>query len=248
MKLEDLKRNWDLFGRTDPLWSICTEPGTKGNRWDEDEFFETGRKEIDEVFERLESIGVPVTPGTALDFGCGIGRLSRALCARFGEVVGVDIAPSMIELANERNAHPGRCRFLLNDRPDLLLFGEGCFDFVYSSITLQHMEPGIAESYLKEFVRVLKPGGLLVFQVPDSPDLRYPGNRIRKAAPASILGAYRRLRYPGNRPRMEMHELPRDRVTGLLENSGAEVLDVSPDASARRWNSYRYFARRHSVP
>ena len=37
---------------------------------------------------------------------------------------------------------------------------------VYSNIVLQHIHPHYSKQYLKEFLRVLKPGGMLVFQLP----------------------------------------------------------------------------------
>jgi ubiquinone/menaquinone biosynthesis C-methylase UbiE len=53
-------------------------------------------------------------------------------------VVGVDIAPSMIELAEEMNRHGGRCRYVLNGEDNLRVFPESFFDLIYSNITLQH--------------------------------------------------------------------------------------------------------------
>ena len=43
--------------------------------------------------------GSPAARRSALDFGCGIGRLSQALAEHFDQVYGVDISPKMIELA-----------------------------------------------------------------------------------------------------------------------------------------------------
>ena len=166
MNLRRLRRHWDALGRTDPLWAVLTVPEKRGNRWGVEEFFATGGEEIEEVMGNLRSLGLEPKPGRALDFGCGPGRLTQALADRFDEAWGVDIAPSMIELANRYNRHPGRCRFFVNDSPDLSLFEDGSFDFIYSNITLQHIEPRYQEPYLTELLRVLAPGGLFVFQLP----------------------------------------------------------------------------------
>jgi ubiquinone/menaquinone biosynthesis C-methylase UbiE len=57
------------------------------------------------------------------------------------------------------------CRFVVNAAPDLEQFESGSFDFVYSSLVLQHMPSAeIVEKYVGEFLRVLRPGGLAVFQ------------------------------------------------------------------------------------
>jgi SAM-dependent methyltransferase len=110
--------------------------------------------------------------GAALDFGCGVGRLTQALCRHFERAVGVDIAPSMIRLANQFNRFGDRCRYCLNEANDLRLFADDSFDFIYSNLVLQHMQPDYSKNYIKEFVRVLAPGGIAFFQLPGLPGER----------------------------------------------------------------------------
>ena len=105
MKLEELQENWDQFGKTDPLWAILTHPAKRFRKWGQDEFFRTGKEEIEGVMNKINLLKINFSKNKALDFGCGVGRLSQALCAYFNEVQGVDIAPSMIELANKYNKH-----------------------------------------------------------------------------------------------------------------------------------------------
>jgi SAM-dependent methyltransferase len=169
MKLTDLQYNWDEFGRTDPLWAILSDPTKRGGRWGLNGFFETGRAEVAEVMEYLQTLPVKLQMGRALDFGCGVGRLTQALAERFVECHGVDIAASMLELANKYNRFGARCRYHLNTRPDLALFDDETFDFVYSNLVLQHMAPEYSTGYLKEFIRVLARDGLLLFQLPGEP-------------------------------------------------------------------------------
>lgn len=168
MDLQELQKNWHEFGRTDPLWAILTDPAKKGGKWDLQEFLRTGKLEIDAVFARLKSLNIPVHANRALDFGCGIGRLTQALSHRFRESWGVDIAPSMIAFATEINAHPERCHYLVNDSNDLTSFPSGHFDFIYSRLVLQHMEARYAKAYIADFMRILAADGVLVFQLPDS--------------------------------------------------------------------------------
>jgi len=104
-----------------------------------------------------------------LDFGCGVGRLTQAFCDYFAECHGVDIAPSMIELADRYNRRGAAARYHCNDRDDLSLFGDGTFCFVYSNLVLQHMEPAYSRKYIREFLRVLQPGGIALFQLPGEP-------------------------------------------------------------------------------
>jgi SAM-dependent methyltransferase len=108
MELDELRRHWNGLGQEDPLFSILTVPGKDGGRWNAEEFFGTGRQQVDHVFQQLETLGVKVQHGSALDFGCGVGRLAQALVDRFDVVHGVDIAPSMISLAERYNRFGSR--------------------------------------------------------------------------------------------------------------------------------------------
>lgn len=166
---KELRENWDEFGKRDPLWAILSFPEKKNDKWNVKEFFESGEKEMAGVLEYVDSLGISLSRGRALDFGCGIGRLTQALCQHFDECSGVDIAPSMIQLAEEYNNHGNRCRYYVNDSEDLGLFADNTFDFVYSNIVLQHMKPKYSKRYVEELLRVLASGGVLLFQILSKP-------------------------------------------------------------------------------
>jgi SAM-dependent methyltransferase len=247
MNLRSLRRHWDAYGRQDPFWAILTQPDKVQGRWNADEFFRTGRDEIASVMSYISMLGLTVGTNRALDFGCGVGRLTQALASHFDEVVGIDIAPSMIELARAHD-RTGHCRFVLNDTDSLPGIESGTFDFVYSNIVLQHMEPRFTRRYLAEFLRVLRPGGLLLFQLPAALVPVWPpvARRGYKAlVPEPVLAICRRLRLSVEFPRMEGHSLPRSEVVALLTSAGGDVLDVGDDESAGpQWRSYRYCVRR----
>jgi SAM-dependent methyltransferase len=193
MEFEELARSWDSFGESDPLWAILTLPGTRGGRWDPEAFFRTGEVEIDDLFAYVENLGWPLERRRALDFGCGVGRLTQALCARFERVDGVDVASSMIEGAERFNRHGDRCRYHLNVSEDLALFSSGTFDLVYSTYVLQHMDPAFARGYVREFVRVLADGGLALFQIPTARREPAPNDPLPPEAFAGVhevLGAW----------------------------------------------------------
>jgi 2-polyprenyl-3-methyl-5-hydroxy-6-metoxy-1,4-benzoquinol methylase len=167
MELESLERHWNAFGERDPLWAILTVPEKRGGGRDTEEFFASGRWEADEVLRVISDRGVVVERGRALDFGCGVGRLTQALAERFETCDGVDVAASMIERARELNRTGERVRFHHNNASDLALFDDGSFDFILALIVFQHMEPSLMRGYLREFVRVLRPGGVAFFNIPD---------------------------------------------------------------------------------
>lgn len=242
MDVKALRQDWDAFGKADALWAILTLPGKRRGKWDVKEFFESGKKEVDALMQD-QLLAAFTSRGKALDFGCGVGRLTQALAGYFDQVYGVDVAPSMIELARRYNRHGDKCRYFLNDRASLLLFDDNSFDLIYSAITLQHIDPADSRNYIAEFLRTLAPGGLLVFQIPSVPR-RYLRARIKHAIATRLLWVFRRVGYP-QRPIMTMHGIKREEVENLLRESGAQIINVREDSSAGEdWLSFRYFARK----
>src|SRR5689334_14843559 len=222
--LQELQRTWEGLAQADPLWAICTDPAKQNKRWSRDEFFATGKNEVGVVLRCIAELGLSVDlKAPALDFGCGVGRLTRALAEHFAECWGVDISPTMITLAKEFNHDLPQCQFLLNERDTLESLQDNYFGFIYTSIVLQHMAERYILKYIAELVRVLRPGGVLVFQLPDS--LRGTAlTRIRaRVALRARLNSFFRKQEPRG---MEMHCIRETAVRQLVQASGARVVDV----------------------
>ena len=99
MDLKDLQKNWNRLAKQDALWAVISWPDKKGGKWVPEEFFQMGKDDISSLFDHLKKLGVAIPRWHALDFGCGVGRLTQALAPHFDKAVGVDIAPSMLKLA-----------------------------------------------------------------------------------------------------------------------------------------------------
>jgi len=265
VNLKEVQRNWHAFGKKDPFWAILTYPDKKENQWGQDEFFDTGKKEIDGLMEYVRSLKIDYSRKRALDFGCGVGRLTLALAAHFDEVTGVDIAPSMIKLAKRYNRLGDRCKYYINQTESLTCFDDAKFDFVYSNIVLQHMRPQYSKRYIKELLRVLRPGGILVFQLPSersnrplpvethTPEAqqqqfktvirmkRFIKPLIKPLISRRVLNTYYRLRYEERGPNMEMYGMKQEEVLQVLTENGAKILDVVQNqASGPYWISFQY--------
>lgn len=244
MGLDDVRRTYEKFGREDPFFAVLSSRGREGDRWDREEFFATGREEIGRAMSHLGKLGLDPLPERALDFGCGVGRLSQALADHFQEVVGVDISSSMVETARRHNRHGERVRYRVNTAPDLSQLESERFSFVYSNITLQHVPRGPAESYIAEFFRVLAPGGIALFQVPDGRP--WPLDSLGHRVTAFLRGPVRRLskRIRGKQP-VEIHYVPRPRVEEMVREAGCELVEAHDLAGGRkRWGSFRYCVRK----
>lgn len=166
-RLERFGRHWNALGQANPYGAILT--GTEGElvQWKVEEFFATGRTDATRFIADLDRIAPNVGRQRALDFGCGLGRVTRALAAHFESVVGVDVAETMIARAGTLNDDRPNCQFVTNRATHLRGFADAGFDVVYSRLVLQHIPPRLLRKYIPELVRVTRPGGILMFQLPD---------------------------------------------------------------------------------
>ncbi len=179
MSFERDRNDWDRLAHLDPFWAILTADDRRFGGWDLESFFATGEDEVEQLMASCSSLGLPVRRQRALEFGCGVGRLTRPLARFFAQCYGVDISPRMIEIAHMLNGSHERCRFLQNESEHLDAFPADDFDFVYTINVLQHLSSRAEiELSISELLRVLRPEGLLVFQLPVRVPLR---DRVRLA-------------------------------------------------------------------
>ena len=239
-ELDRLRRVWETLGRDDPLWAVLSQAGKRGRRWDPDEFFATGNLEVGASLAALSVCGYPQGRGLALDFGCGAGRLTRALAAYFEHVVGVDVSSSMVATARRLNADLGNVEFRCNPSPRIDGIADASVDFVFSHITLQHIPTELAAGYVDEFFRILAPGGAAVFQFVDSHDSSLRG-RLFGVATNRWLNPVRRILWR-SRDVFEMHALAEGRLRAqLASRADLRLLDAIDDGAAgpgwqgRRW-------------
>lgn len=239
--LDPVRRAFEEFGQHDPMYAALSRSGLEGNRWEPEAFFETGRREIRDVLSYAADLGLEPGNQRALDFGCAVGRLTQALAEHFQEAVGVDIATAMVERAREWNRHGSRVTYRVNATPDLRVLETGSFDFVYTNKVLQHIPPAAQEAYIREFVRVLRPGGVAVFQTRNGPPIR-PGSFrswLYTLNRRHIRRISQRLR---GRPPYEMHYLARSTIEAAVRDAGGRVVDVVDLSRGKPGKSLRYCA------
>jgi ubiquinone/menaquinone biosynthesis C-methylase UbiE len=113
-------------------------------------------------------------PGSLLlDAGCGSGLFSSMAIQNGAQVMGIDAAPGLLELARQRN--PG-FNFLEEDL-EALPFANESFDVVTGFNSFQYA--GDFTAALKEAKRVLKPGGYLVIGIWDKPEFSDATNILK---------------------------------------------------------------------
>lgn len=248
MRLKNQQRDWDDLAHLDPYWAILSQFDVDSNQSSQDAFFATGQRQVEAVLENASRLGHAIPGESALDFGCGVGRLTRALATHFAHVDGVDISEQMIADARRLNRDYPNCTFTVNTSDNLRLFPDASFDMIYSVIVLQHLpDRQLIAAYLSEFMRTLKPGGLLVFQLPTDLAPRYRRQlRMRLYSLLRGLGVnreflYRRAHlYP-----IRMNFIPQETVVKLLEAAGATVEEIQLDTLAPPHPSCTYYVTKH---
>ncbi len=100
---------------------------------------------------------------TLLDIGCGTGAMSSRL-RRWGRVVSADFSPLALQFSRRRGLSA-----LVTADAMRLPFASNSFDVLIAMDMLEHL-PDDALA-LKEFYRVLKPGGIIIATVPAYPHL-----------------------------------------------------------------------------
>jgi SAM-dependent methyltransferase len=241
------RRDWEDLSYLDPYWAILSDPSKQHGGWDAGDVLATGRVEIERLMTKLAALGRPLEHGRALDFGCGAGRLTRGLGAHFDNAVGVDISEQMIVTARELNADVPNVAFEVNAGSDLAALESASFDLAYTQLVLQHLPSQAAIlGYAGELVRVLRPGGIAVLQVPShipavrrlQPRPRAYGVLRRLGVPRETL--YRRLRLQPIRMRAVALPVMREH----LERCGADVVACETEPVAGGLRSTTYYAAR----
>ncbi len=236
-------RDWNELAELDPVWAVLHEAPGEDARWQIDEFFATGRGEVSGSLDRARELDRPQSWRLALDFGCGLGRLTRALGERFDRCVGVDVSERMLAAATRLNANEPSCEFVLNTPSHLGAFESGTFDLVYSSIVLQHLPADHeVERLIGEFVRLISPSGIAIFQMPTSISIRYrlqPRRRLYAAGRRLGIRSGWLFRH-GLNP-IRVRAMAEDRVRAVVRDAGGRVELALADSSVPELPGRRYF-------
>jgi cyclopropane fatty-acyl-phospholipid synthase-like methyltransferase len=140
--MENTDAHWQQWGKFDPYRAaLFHEKYRRACLGDNvQEFFQTGEEYIDSLTRKLAMLYPGMRLGTAVDFGCGVGRLSIPLARRFETVIGVDVSPAMLNESRKNCSLFGisNAEFVLSDDSiSRVPFG---VQLVHSYLVLQHID------------------------------------------------------------------------------------------------------------
>jgi ubiquinone/menaquinone biosynthesis C-methylase UbiE len=136
-----------------------------------------GGEQVVDTF--LEALGLELRPEfDAVELGCGIGRVTRALAGRVRSVRALDISGEMLARARTLNSQLANVEWTRCDGRSLTGVPDASCDVFISHVVFQHLpDPEITYGYIADVGRVLRPRGWAAVHVSDDPSVHRPRRR-----------------------------------------------------------------------
>jgi SAM-dependent methyltransferase len=157
-----MRRDWDERARKNAFHYIASWR----REWDVDSFLASGEKDFARlVAPALERALISASGKVMIELGCGAGRMTRSFARRFARVYAFDVSQEMLQKARRMHSDQNNVMWLLGNGADLSCVRTGVADFIFSYLVLQHLPAkALVIQYVREMLRVLKPGGAFLFQ------------------------------------------------------------------------------------
>lgn len=233
--LAQVRRVWTELGQKRPFFSVLGERRFAPDQVEKNReaFEKTGRDETDVLKRRLAALEIDVADHPeAVDYGCGVGRVTVPFGAVFKKVTGFDISQPHLDLAQAAVRAEGRRNVTLAVVKDIRTLDVPQHDFFHSRMVLHRNPPPLQAQILRRCLARVRIGGIAVFQLLTHLEGYAYDTAAWMAAP------------PAEEP--EVHVLRQDIVFGILKELGFQPLHVARDHSLPGFDriSTQFIARR----
>lgn len=233
-RLASTDRDWERWGNENPYFGVLNQPKfLNANLTGEGlkEFFDSGERHVDHVYRvTRESVKPNFHPVRVLDYGCGVGRLVIPFSKRAQSVVGIDVSPSMVALAQKNCDKFCAASACVLHVDELTSLAPASFDLVHSFIVLQHIPTVRGELILRKLTELIAEGGVgaLHFTYRDSrPSLLLRGIKMLRQRVHLVNGLINLARRrPFSSPDMEMHNYSMNRIFDILIDAHCSNLHI----------------------
>lgn len=213
-----VRATWEQVGTNEPYWSVISADRFLSDQLDDtEEFYASGEDHARDLRSILARHDVDTDSiATCLEFGCGVGRVTRWLARDYDQVVACDISRPHLDLTEARIAQDG-----LDNVETRLVTGPEALaslppsDLVYSIMVLQHNPPPIMAFIVARLLDAVAPGGHAAFQLPTY-DRRYRFSIEEYLDGGEVDGIL-------------MHVLPQRSVFDAVDAAGCRVVEVYAD-------------------
>jgi SAM-dependent methyltransferase len=243
-------KDWEKWGATDPYFGVLSTEKYRAGRFDPSarrEFFASGEAHVERVIRTIrDQFDSRFTPSSALDFGCGVGRLVVPLAAIVDQVVGVDVSASMLSEARNNCDSAGAANVRLVRSGDLAGV-QGQYDLVHSYIVLQHIPWRRGRKILQALSEMVAPGGYLAvhfYTACHAPALARALVRLRYVFPPANWARNVMRGRPVFEPAMQLHVYDLDTIKRDLEARRFGPALCVDEPTGSEFSSTFLFARR----
>lgn len=225
----DPGRQWEALARSEPYHSVLTADEYRSASWDataRERFFQSGEDTLNRILQHVPERGERFED--ALDFGCGVGRVTLALARRSRRVTAVDVAPTMLALTRAHAEEAG-LPHVVTLSPEELLKGRDSFDLVTSFLVFQHIPPGRGIALLRELLARVRPGGSVALHFPywrSGSVLAAISRWMRSRVPGVNLLANLLTGKPPGSPYMQMNVYDLNEIVHLLHDHRFESVHL----------------------
>jgi ubiquinone/menaquinone biosynthesis C-methylase UbiE len=157
-----MRRDWDERARKNAFHYIASWR----KEWDLAAFLASGEEDYQRlVAPILARCGIAASGEAMVELDCGTGRMTPDFARRYRRVLALDLSVEMLHRARQIHAQQKNILWLRVSGADLGCLASDSVDFIFTYLVLQHLpHEQLVFSYVREMLRVLRPGGAFLFQ------------------------------------------------------------------------------------
>jgi SAM-dependent methyltransferase len=211
------------------------------------DFFKSGENHVDGVMNTIKKYIDPTfSPKTALDFGCGVGRLLIPFSRVAEHVTGVDVSESYLEECKKNCKAESISNFSLCKSDDSLSEISGKYDLIHSHIVFQHIAVQRGETIFSKLIEHLAEGGVgalhFNYHRNVSPQVRI-GHWIRKYIPLANKAVNIISKKPLNSPLMQMNRYNLNKLFLIMQEKNIQNTYIQMTDSSGQLGVILYFQK-----
>ena len=221
------RSRWDRLA-LDPYYAVINAEANRSDRFTEEAkraLVDSGERDVAQTVEDIRRRFAPdFLPSNAVDFGCGVGRLTIPLARLSRHITGIDISEAMLAEARRNCVEAGleNATFVTSDG----YFGHALHvepvDFIHAYIVFQHIPPRAGMWLANELVSRLQHGGIGALHFTYARRARRPAmvNRLRRHVPGLNRIANLVQRHPIGEPFIPMNNYDLGALYRMLAENG----------------------------
>ncbi len=155
MELNNYKDTWNNRVNSLKSGAIAVDGST-----DEETLISNGKWTADQMLAVLKIDKDDVV----LELGCGVARIGKLLAPHCKKWIGTDISENMLKVAKDRLTEFDNIELHALKRNDLSCIESNSVDKIYTVAVFCHLDKEDLFNYMREFNRILKPGGLVYME------------------------------------------------------------------------------------